>query len=136
MNHLNELLESILKEAAEADSPNRLNIGEVKESLLRYLTVHEGELSRFPELAGEPHWDVLISDFACSRDSFFMVAIFSGEEVELVAGHGERSALRVFVDTEYPEDVLDVIPELKRQFTVYSRSLTAPQEVIKTWLAG
>jgi len=133
---MNESLAKLLNEAAGPVSPNRLQLHHIKDSLVRYLKRHQREVIEFPQLLGEPHWNVLVADFDLDFPSVFLAVLFVDETATFIAGHGESIAVRDFVDRDFPDNPMDLLPELEARFTLAQAPFNVCRDELNTWLNG
>jgi hypothetical protein len=127
-------IDDILDAIAEMGSPNRITSAELREWALEYLQDWDEEVARFPELAGECHWNLWMADYDRNKDAFFSVMVFSPSGIELVCGRGDSRSIRVFSESEFPKSIDRLIPEMKRRFRVFHQLDALPRGVAETWL--
>jgi len=94
----------MLESVCEPDSKNRFTAFEVRDHAVRFLTDYDLEIERFPELIGTTHSEFVMADYDLSRDAVFVAYIFNPQLLELIAGRGEASTLRSFVEHDWPEE--------------------------------
>lgn len=94
----------LLESVCEARSENRFSAFEVRDHAIEFLNNYDSEIQRFPELAGQTHFEFVMADYDLKRDAVFIVYLFRPDVLELLAGRGDAFALRSFVEQELPED--------------------------------
>src|ERR1041385_3418096 len=109
-------LKAMLDGTVEANSRNALPLQKIKQWLVGYIERYKEELTRFPEISAEPHFDLIMADYDQNREALFVVALFNGSQVSFVAGRGQAAAIRQFAETDFPENALEVLVELKKRF--------------------
>jgi hypothetical protein len=131
---MKEKLESMLSAATEAGSKNTLSAETIHQWLTDYLESYQEELKRFPEISKEPHFDLIMADHDLHKEGLFVVAVLNDNNVSLLAGRGPSHEIRGFVEREFPENALDVIPELRKRFHTFSPPLIALRTEIDAWM--
>jgi hypothetical protein len=122
-----------LAAALTPDSPNEITATEVQQWAVEYLASYDKELERFPEDAGEPHWNLWMMD-ARFEDALFVVLIFRREDVEFFCGTGDAFQIRSFAERTFPDDPNEVLPEMSRQFSIPQESLCIARKAAEEWL--
>jgi hypothetical protein len=133
---MNKEIENLIKMTAEAGSINILSTTQIRDWLFEYLNMYEEEVGKFPELEGRPHADVLMADYDRSRPSLFIVAKYAHGSVTLASGSGDSSAVRNFLEREFPADANQIIPELASRFYVSEKMINVGENEIRNWLHG
>jgi hypothetical protein len=90
-------------------------------------------LNRFPELAGQPHWNLWVMD-ARAQDALFAVLVFRPGGVEFLCGTGEAFAIRRFAEKDFPEDVGRLPAAMAVLFAIPEGSLHMGREKAEGWL--
>ena len=111
-------------------------MGKVRQWLLDYLKRYDDELKRFPNLLHEPHFDLLMADYDRNREGLFVVAVFQSNEVSFLVGRGDSLKVREFAESTFPDNVLNVFPELSKQFHVFSQPLSVIRSNFDSWIKG
>jgi len=114
-------------------SPNEVAAADLRQWAVEYLTEDDGELSRSPELAGKPHWNLWMMD-ARSEDALFAVLVFRPGGVEFFCGTGDAFAIKRFAESDFPDDVEQLPAEMARLFAVSEGSLHLSREEGEAWL--
>lgn len=131
---MEQRIKMLLASAREVDSKNVLTPDKVHQWLSDYLARYDDELKRFPEISSEPHFDLLMADYERLRDAFFVVVVFSGNEVFLTAGRGDSASVRRFAENDFPENTLEVIGELQKRFKMFGPPLIVSRQELDSWL--
>jgi hypothetical protein len=131
---MEETLKAMIASVSEPDSENTLTTEKIHQWLLGQRSRHEEELNKFPQISTEPHFDLMMADYNRSRDGVFIVVVFQSENVCFLAGRGNSLQVREFAETDFPEDVSEVIPELRRRFYTGKQLLTVPEAELNRWL--
>lgn len=129
-----QMIEAIGAAASELGSRNTLSVEAVRRWLSEYLRMHDEDVGEFPDEKGADHWDLLMADFDPTRDALFIAAVFIGGSVRIATGRGEGGLIRVFVESEFPEDPNVLIPELSRKFNVVGEPLVFDRAAFLRWV--
>jgi hypothetical protein len=127
-------LAQLLAASQELRSENFLTLENVRESIAEYLAMHAEEVQRFPKEKKRPHWSLIAADYDSKKDAQFLAMHFSKDKVTFLAGRGEILKVRRFVESDFPENPNEVLPELAKLFDTsphYATYLSAVEE----WLA-
>jgi hypothetical protein len=89
---------------------------------------------RFPGEADKAQWDLTCADHDFDESATFFVAVFFGAEVHLVGGRGDAAQVRAFGESDFPDDVTEIIPELRRRFELVSEPLVIARSDLDKWL--
>jgi hypothetical protein len=124
-----------LKTSGSAATPCPLTVEELRELTVEYLYDWDKELSRFPDLVREAHWNLWQWDepSRVERDSYFVVVVVRPSGLEFLFGYGPQREVRHFADGECPDDVDEVVPELMRRFTVPCGKLSVERVLAEKW---
>jgi hypothetical protein len=114
-------------------SPNEITAAELRAWAVEYLRDYDAELSRFPELVGNPHWNLWMMDVRL-EDAMFAALVFRPGGVEFFCGTGEAFAIKQFADSDFPDDVEQLRAEMVRRFVVPESSLLLGREEAEAWL--
>jgi hypothetical protein len=115
---------------------NQWEFAEVPEWLADYLTSHEEEVRRFPSEVDKSHWDLTSTDHEVGKRANFLVVVFHGAEVLLVGGRGDAAKIRAFGESEFPDDIADMMLELTRRFESIQGPLVIARSDFNRWLLG
>ncbi len=88
-------------------------------------------MARFPELAGQAHWNLWLWEF--DQNSYFVAVVIRPGGLEFACGHGSQRAIREFADSDFPDDVGQVVPEAARRFHLPCGSLRVGRAVAEEW---
>src|SRR5690349_9686230 len=105
----------MLESVCEPDSENCFTAFEVRDHAIEFLNDYDSEIQRFPELAGQTHFEFVMADYDLNRDAVFILFLFRPKILELLAGRGNAFALRSFVEQELPEDADAAADSLRDQ---------------------
>lgn len=106
-------------------------MADVRHWLAEYLEKHAAEAARFPAELGKSHWDLLAADYNSSEEAQFIAALFSGDEVTVLAGLGSIADVREFAERSFPEDSAEILDELSKRFRTGERRTIALSEIIE-----
>ena len=115
----------LLDSVCEFNSKNRFTAFEVRDNAVEFLTRYDSEIERFPELAGETHFDFIMADYEPGHDAVFVAYLFRPQVLELIAGRGDASELGSHVEHELPEDCDKAADSLRG----WSRFSAAPIQI-------
>ena len=116
-----------------AGSPNRIAVEKLRDWAIEYLKSNDEELARFPELAGEPHWNLWMMD-ARYEDALFAVLIFRSDAVEFFCGTGNAFEIKGFAECDFPDNPDDVLAMITAKFAIPEGSIRFDQKAAKKWL--
>lgn len=122
-----------LAAALEPDSPNEMTATDVRDWAIEYLSAYDDDLSRFPQLVGESHWDLMMMD-ARSEDALFVVLVFRTDSVEFFCGCGDAFDIKQFSESDFPENVEQMFSEMARRFLIKEGTFRLPREQAEMWL--
>jgi hypothetical protein len=122
-----------LEVAVTPDSPNRITAQEVRKWALEYLQDRDEELRRFPEEAGQLHWDLFMYD-ARFEDALFVVLVFQPKGVEFFCGTGDSFAVRHFCGHDFPEDPREMYGAMRERFQIMQAPLWLERQAAEEWL--
>jgi hypothetical protein len=122
-----------LAEAHRPGSPNDITAVELRDWAVEYLSKYDMELMRFPELGGEPHWNLWIVDTR-SEDALFAALVFRPGGMEFFCGAGDAFAIKRFAESDFPNKVEQLPAEMARLFAVPDGSLYLGREQAEEWL--
>jgi hypothetical protein len=114
-------------------SPNRIRAEELKEWAVEYLACNDEELSRFPELAGQPHWNLWMMD-ARYQDALFAVLIFRADGVEFFCGTGNAYEVKRFAESDFPDNPDEVLGMMTARFSIPAGSVRLNRKAAEKWL--
>ena len=128
-------LARVLEASGSPDAPCPLSGAELRRLVVEYLNDYNSELALLPERAGEGHWNLWMWDEPgeFDKDSYFVVVVVWPAGLEFACGYGPQQAVRDFADSDFPDEVGQVVPELVRRFTVPCGSLRVGREVAEAW---
>jgi hypothetical protein len=124
----------MLESDCEPDSENRFTAFEVRDHAIEFLNNYDSEIQRFPELAGQTHFEFVMADYDLQRDAVFIVYLFRTDVLELLAGRGDAFALRSFVEQELPEDTDEAADSLRRRARFSAAPLQIERRRVVEWL--
>lgn len=128
------IVSRLLESASELESKNRLDAFAFRDDAAQYLGRYDSELERFPELVGQPHFDLVMADYDLSRDAVFVAYEFRPAEMVLFAGRGSAAAIKDVCEHESPED-FDRFCKLLRDRATFSCSpVCLPRTAAVAWL--
>jgi hypothetical protein len=105
----------MVESVCEPESENCFTAFEVRDHAIEFLNNYDSEIQRFPELAGQTHFEFVMADYDLKRDAVFVAYLFRPQVLELLAGRGDAFALRSFVEQELPEDTDAAADSLRNQ---------------------
>lgn len=115
------------------DSPDEFTADELRDLALEYLAEYDDDVREEPDLKGEPHWNVWLSDSDPAR-ALFVALIFRPRGLEFFCGSGEAGAITAFAEDEFPDEVDDVPAEMAKRFAVPGGSLHVVKRDGLAWL--
>jgi hypothetical protein len=98
------MVSRLLESASEPGSKNQLDAFGFREDAAQYLVDYDSELEQFPELVGQPHFDLVMADYDLSRDAVFVAYAFQRAEMVLFAGRGSAEGVKDVCEHESPDD--------------------------------
>jgi hypothetical protein len=98
-------------------SPNDFTAIEIRDMALEYLQDHDEEMRQFPEIAGQPHWNLWMAD-ARLEDALFAILVFRPGGVEFLCGTGDAIAIKRFAESDFPDHIEQVPVVMARRFAV------------------
>jgi hypothetical protein len=116
-----------------ANSRNSMSASELRGWTVDHLSEYDQELVRFPESAGKSHWNLWMIDTEF-EDALFAVLVFHPSEVEFFCGTGNAFAIKRFAETNFPDEVEQLLAEMARAFSVPEGSLHLVREEAEAWL--
>jgi len=131
-----DALRQLVDKANAAGPGNQWEFEELSEWLTGYLSGRDEEVERFPGEEDEAHWDLTSTDHEFGKSATFFVALFFGDEVQLVGGRGDAAQVRAFGENDFPDDATQMIPELRRRFELVSAPLVVARRELDEWLAA
>ena len=122
--------------AGGGDVPCPIDLAQLRQLVIDYLTDYDTELAQLPEQMSEPHWNLNQWDESgeFDRDSYFVALVVRPTGLEFACGHGPQLAVREFADSDFPDDVDEVIPELGRRFTLPLGSVRVSRAAAEAWI--
>lgn len=114
-------------------TPNRIQAEELRGWAVAYLRDQDEELARFPDLAGQPHWNLWMMD-ARFQDAIFAVLIFRPTGIELFCGTGNAREVRQFAESDCPENPDEVLAAMRARFFIPEASLRLDRRAAEGWL--
>jgi len=128
-------LTRVLAASGSPDAPCPLDAAELRRMVVEYLTDYDAELALLPERASEPHWNLWQWDQPgeFDRDSYFVAVVVRPGGLEFAPGHGPQQAVREFADSDFPDEVERVVPELARRFALPCGSVRVRRLVAEAW---
>jgi hypothetical protein len=134
--NIEQEIEMTLNLSRQVCSRNTLSQEKVKSWLRDFMTRYDDERQRLPELQNEPDFDLLMADNDKFESATFVVVVLHQKKVSIVVGHGESSEIRRFAENEFPENILEVIPELANRFEIFEHPLSFTRSEFDRWLAA
>ena len=124
----------LLESVCESNSRNQFTAFEVRDHAVEFLTDYDSEIERFPELAGQTHFNFIMADSEFRRDAVFIAYLFRPAVLELIAGRGDAFELRSFVEQELSEDVDKAADSLRRRARFSSAPMKIDRRLAVQWL--
>jgi hypothetical protein len=115
------------------DSPNRISVANLRDWIVEYLDEYDIEVAQFPEVTCRPHWNLWMVD-ARPQDALFVVAMFRRDDMVLCCGTGDARDIARFAESEFPDDLAELIPALARRFRMPARTIRVEREIARAWL--
>jgi hypothetical protein len=112
-------------------SRNKITAADLRQWAVEYLGDHDEELVRFPELAGQPHWNLWMMD-ADPEDALFAVLVLGPIGVRFVCGTGNSFDIRGW-DTADPANPSGLEAELRRHFRVPEPGMSISRADAEAW---
>jgi hypothetical protein len=122
-----------LEAALSPGSPNRITAQEMRAWAVEYLDETVEELSRFTDLAGQPHWNLWMMDTRF-EDALFAVLIFRADDVEFFCGTGNAFQIKRFAESDYPNNPDDVLAMMTAKFSIPEGSIRLARQAAEKWL--
>lgn len=113
-------------------SPNMLAASELREWAVEYLAEYDGELARFLQLAGKPHWNLWMIDTQPAH-ALFVVLVFRPDGLEFACGTGPSDDVRRWSENT-TSDPATLVAEAGRRFELAGESLSLSRDVAEAWL--
>lgn len=126
-------IDRILAATGVPGSPNEFTAAEIRGLVVEYLQDYDEEVRRFPDLAGQPHWNLWMAD-ARFEDALFAVLAFRPGGVEFLCGTGDACAIKRFAESDFPDDIEQVSAELSRLVAVPAGRLHLGRQAAEGWL--
>ncbi len=114
-------------------SPNRISAQEMKEWAVEYLGDYDDEVARFPELVGQPHWNLWMMD-ARYEDALFAVLIFRPDGAEFFCGTSNGFQVKGFAESHMAVDPDSVLPQMSAGFSIPAGSVRFDRRAAEKWL--
>lgn len=127
-------IEAVLNAAMRPGARNTLTIGDLRRWLAEYLHEYAAERARFPEYAGDDHWDMLVVDYDANEDAVYAAAVFEGDQVTIAAGHGDVAAVLGFARHHVPAAPRALLEDLANRFSTGPPAVVALEDLIR-WLS-
>ena len=130
-------LSQMLERSSGSDMPCPVTADEAHQLVFEYLGEYDTELALLPEVTADPHWNLWDWwDWSTNAvaDTFFVAVVIEPSGLEVASGRAERWALQTFTDSEFPDDVRQVVPELARRFGLPGGSVRVDRPVAESWL--
>jgi hypothetical protein len=124
---------ALLQATCAPGSPNRITVSQLRDWAIDYLKEYDYELQRFPDLVGQPHWNLWMDD-SRFEDPLFAVLIFRTDDVEFLCGTGNAFEIRTFAESEFPDDPDDILEKMKARFSIPKGSVHLNGNSTKEWL--
>ncbi len=127
----------MLERSSGSDMVCPVTADEVRQLVFDYLGEYDSELALLPEVAADPHWNLWDwCDWSTNAvaDTFFVAVVIELSGLEVASGRAEQWALRTFTDSEFPDDVRQVVPELARRFGLPVGSVRVDRPAAESWL--
>jgi hypothetical protein len=122
-----------LDAASPPGSPNRISAQELKEWAIDYLRSYDDEVAQFPELAGQPHWNLWMMD-ARYEDALFAVLIFRPDGAEFFCGTGNGFEVKGFAESHMTDDPDGILAEMSDRFSLPKGSARLDRRSVENWL--
>ena len=100
---------------------------------IEYLDEYDDELVRFPELVGQPHWNLWMMD-ARFEDALFAVLIFRTDGLEFFCGKGNAFEVKRFAECDFPDNPDEVLAMMAARFSIPKGSVRLGRRAAETWL--
>ncbi|VTU01114.1 unnamed protein product [Gemmataceae bacterium] len=113
-------------------SRNAITAADLREWAVAYLAEKDLEWAHFPELVGQPHWNLWMMD-AELDNALFAAFVFGTAEVRVVCGTGDSFAIRSW-DSDNPADPSGLEAELRRDFRVPEAGVSIGRTDAEAWL--
>jgi hypothetical protein len=131
---IHAMVSRLLELASEPGAENQLDAFGFRDDAAQYLADYDSELKRFPELVGQPHFDLVMADYDLSRDTVFVAYAFEPEEMVLFAGRGSAAAVKDVCEHEAPDDYDGFCKLLRDRATFSSPPVRLPRPAAIAWL--
>ncbi|MEQ8789868.1 MAG: hypothetical protein RIC55_26475 [Pirellulaceae bacterium] len=122
-----------LEETGRPESPNQISLDELRRWAVAYLDEYDEELTRFPDFAGQTHWNLWMRDVQL-EDALFVVLVFRADEMEFICGTGDAFQVKSFAEREFPDNPDDLVPVMAARFSVPVGGLLLKREDVERWL--
>jgi hypothetical protein len=114
-------------------SSNRIRAQELKEWAVEDLGDHDDEAGQFPELAGQPRWNLWMMDIRY-EDALFAVLIFRPGGAEFFCGTGNAFQIRGFAEGHMADDPDGVLYQMSERFSIPEGSVRLGRRATEKWL--
>lgn len=124
----------MLESVCEPGSENRFTVFELRDHAVVFLNDYDSEIERFSELAGTTHFEFIMADGDSSREVVFVAYLFREQVLELLAGRGDASALRSFVEHELPDEANAASESLRLRARFFAGPVQIQRQSAVRWL--
>ena len=105
----------------------------LKQWAIEYLNDQDEELARFPDLAGQAHWNLWMMD-ARYQDALFAVLIFRRDGMEFFCGTGNAYEVKRFAESDFPDNPDEVFGMMGAKFSIPEGSVRFDRRAAEKWL--
>jgi hypothetical protein len=117
----------------DSGSPNGITARELREWVVEYLNDYDDELARFPELSGQPHWNLWMRD-ARYEDALFAVLIFRADAVEFFCGTGNAYEIKRVAESDFADNPDEMLEMMKARFSIPRGGVRFERQAAEKWL--
>jgi hypothetical protein len=114
-------------------SGNSISLDELKLWAVEYLDEYDDEITRFPKLIGQAHWNLWMRD-RNFPDAFFVVLVFQPNSLEFFCGTGDSFQIQDFSEHEVFDDPAPMSAAMKGRFRIPESSLALDRASAQEWL--
>ncbi|MEN0110036.1 MAG: hypothetical protein AAF805_04875 [Planctomycetota bacterium] len=125
-------LEVLLAEVS--NDTNRIEVGQLRNWTVEYLSEYSAEVERFPEMRGVAHWNMFAMDDA-GDDAAFALVLFEVDEFSIAVGRGRASEVRDFGEN-YDGNASSAIAAVKARVNSSTKVIRTAVQKADKWLGA
>jgi hypothetical protein len=130
---VNDEVAGRLERTPARDSPNHISAQKLKQWAVDYLVDYDDELARYPDLAGQAHWNLWMID-ARYQDALFAVLVFRADGMEFFCGTGNAHEVKRFAERDFPDNPDEVFGMMAAKFSIPEGSVRTDRRPAEEWI--